>query len=300
MSLADLPRGSLAERAARALAGLTACILCARRCGADRTQGIRRASCRIGRLARVAHWGEWQGAPAGFEGAGAILFAGCNLRCLACNTWQASWENEGAEVTARELADIMLGLQAQGRTQLALVSPSHVPAQILEALVLAAADGLTMKLVWDSGGYDSVETLGLFDGVIDFYVPDVKHGDAATARICTGVADYPAVNARVVAEMVRQVGGERVVARHLVLPNGLAGTEAALAALPAGTQVEVMANYQPVFRANRMAKLNRSVTEAEIAECMRALDGDGGPGGPGRRHALKRWTGRRGGPGSGP
>jgi len=233
----------------------------------------------------MAHWGDWQGAPAGFEGAGAILFSGCNLRCLACNTWQASWEGEGAEVTARELADIMLGLQAQGRTHLALVSPSHVPAQILEALVLAVADGLTMKLVWDSGGYDSVETLALFDGLIDVYVPDVKHGDAATARICTGVADYPVVNARVVAEMVRQVGGERVIARHLVLPNGLAGTEAALARLPAGTQIDVMDNYQPVFRANRMAKLNRLVTEAEVAECV---------------CALKRWTGRHGGPGSGP
>ncbi len=266
MSLATL---SLAHRAARAVAGLAACTLCARRCGADRTQGIRRATCQTGRLAKVAWWGEWADAPAGLEGAGAILFAGCNLRCLACSTWQASWEGEGREVTARELADIMLALQAEGRTHLALVSPSHVPAQILEALALA--EGLTMKLVWDSGGYDSVETLALFEGLVEVYVPDVKHGDAAAARVCTGVADYPQVNRRVVAEMIRQVGLEKVILRHLVLPNGLAGTELAMAGLAAGTRVEARGDYQPLFRAYRMAKLNRPVTGEELAEARAYL-----------------------------
>lgn len=267
--------GGLRRRAAHMVARLAACTLCARRCGADRTQGIHRATCRIGRWAKVAPAGAWTDAEACLGGTAAIAFSGCNLRCLACNTWESSWDGRGDEVSAEQLAAIMLELQAQGFQRLALVSPSHVPAQILEALALAAEGGLTLPLVWDSGGYDSPETLALLNGVVDIYRPDLKHGHGAVARVCTGVVDYPEVNAQVIAAMHAQVGdlvmGEDgmarrgLLARHLVLPNDLAGTAAALACLPAGSAVNVMDSYRPVFRAAKAPKLNRPATAEEVA-----------------------------------
>ena len=198
--------GSLRRRADLALARLAACTLCGRRCGADRSQGIRRASCQTGATATVAYCGPARDAEPCLAGAGEILFAGCNLRCLACSTWEASWEGWGEPADADALAERLLGLQRAGHRLVMLSSPSHVPAQILDALARAAERGFQLPLVWQSGGYDAVETLELLEGVVDLYVTDFKHGDAAAGRLCTGVADYPQVAARAIAEMHRQVG----------------------------------------------------------------------------------------------
>lgn len=277
--------GRLRQRAAEALARMAACTLCARRCGADRIHGIARATCRIGRLAKVASMGAWTDAEACLGDSAAILFSGCNLRCLSCNTWPASWDGAGHEVTADQLAGMMLALQARGFRRLALISPSHVSAQILEALVLAAERGLTLPLVWDTGGYDDLDSLALLDGVVDIYRPDLKHGHGAMARMCTGVSDYPAVNAQIVTAMHAQVGDlvvdgdgmarRGVLARHLVLPNDLAGTAAALACLPAGSTVHVADSYRPEFRAGKAPKLNRPATAAEIAAAREVARGLG-------------------------
>lgn len=260
--------GKLHDRAQLALGRLAACTLCARRCGADRTQGIKRATCQTGRWAKVARWGA-STAIGDLAGAAEILFSGCNLRCLACSTSAASWDGEGDQVDGRALADILLELQRRGHGLVMLASPSHVPAQILEALCLAVADGFRLKLAWQSGGYDSLETLALLDGVVDVYVPDFKHGDGAAARVCLGVADYPEVTSAAVAEMYRQVG-PGVLVRHLVLPAGLAGSPAVAAALPAGVAVQVLDDYQPRHRANRHPKLNRRPSADEVA-AARAL-----------------------------
>lgn len=277
--------GRLRHRAAQAVAGLSSCTLCARRCGADRTIGIRRATCRIGRLAKVASWGAPARAELCLAGTGEILFSGCNLRCLSCATWAASWDGEGTEVTAEALADIMLAVQERGHQRLMLASPSHVPAQILEALCLAADQGFHLPLAWQSGGYDSLDTIRLLDGIVDLYIPDVKHGDASVARVCTGVADYPAVSGAVVAEMQRQVGHlvlgadgvarRGLLVRHLVLPSGLGGTAQVLAGLPVGTAVSLSDTYLPLFRADRHPKMNRRPTPDEAAaavECARERD----------------------------
>lgn len=267
--------GKLCQRAATALDRLAACTLCARRCGADRTQGIRRATCQTGAQAAMASWGAVQGGEGLLAGAAEILFAGCNLRCLACSTWAASWNGVGASVDAGALADIMLAAQAQGHRLMVLSSPSHVPAQILDGLRVAVGRGFRLPLAWASGLYDSVETLTLLDGVIDLYIADFKHGDGAAARLCAGVEDYPQVAARAVAEMHRQVGPLRrdgdgraiagLLVRHLVLPNDLGGSAAVFAALPAGTSVQVLDDYQPLHRANRAPKLNRRPSADEVA-----------------------------------
>ncbi|MGE5515336.1 MAG: radical SAM protein [Bacteroidota bacterium] len=272
--LARLAASELRRRADTALARLAACTLCARRCGADRIGGIHRATCRTGARAAVASWGGVEGDPL-LEGGADILFAGCNLRCLACSTWAASWDGAGDAVDADGLADILLAAQDQGRRMVVLSSPSHVPAQILDALCTVVARGFRLKLAWATGLYDSLDTLALLDGVIDLYIADFKHGDGAAGRFCTGVADYPDVAAQAVAEMHRQVGPLRcdaagravagLLVRHLVLPNDLAGSAAVFARLPPGTAVQVLESYTPQHRASRAPKLNRRPSADEVA-----------------------------------
>lgn len=282
--LARLANRELRRRADTALARLAACTLCARRCGADRTRGIHRATCRTGVRAAVASVGTVLGDEL-LAGCEDILFAGCNLRCLGCSTAVASWDGNGAAVDAGALADILLAAQARGRRMVMLSSPSHVPAQILDGLCVAVERGFRLKLAWATGLYDSLETLALLDGVIDLYVADFKHGEAAAGRLCTGVADYPQVATLAVAEMHRQVGHLRcdaegravagLLVRHLVLPNDLAGSAAVLASLPPGTAVQVLESYLPQHRASRAPKLNRRPSADEVAAARTCAEAAG-------------------------
>lgn len=267
--------GRLNDRADAAVAKLAACTLCARRCGADRHAGNKKASCGIGRLAKVHTWGRQTGEETCLGEAGTIIFAGCNLRCLYCPTPEAGWDGAGVEVTAQYLAAIMLDVQDSGCRMVTLVHPSHVAAQILEALPLAIAGGFRLPLVWSSGGYDSLDTLALLDGVVDIYLPEAKYGDSAVARQCSGISNYAEINRAIIAEMHRQVGPLQrdedgvamrgLLVRHLVLPNDMAGTAAALAELPSGTPVSLMDRYRPNFRADRHPKLNRAPSGEELA-----------------------------------
>lgn len=214
------------------------------------------------------------------DGAADILFAGCNLRCLACSTAAASWDGQGVAHDGDGLAGLLLQQQEQDRRLVVLSSPSHVAAQVLDGVARAAGRGFALPLAWATGGYDSLDTLALCDGVVDLYVLDFKHGDAAAGRLCAGVADYPQVATAAAAEMARQVGplrrddGGRAVGgllvRHLVLPNDLGGGAAVFAALPAGTAVQVLDDYHPAHRANRAAKLNRRLSADEVAAAKRA------------------------------
>lgn len=267
----------LRRRADLALERLASCTLCARRCGADRTRGIRRATCQTGTVAAVAGVTARQGMLAG---AADILFAGCNLRCLACSTAAASWDGDGEAMDGEALAGLLCRLQEQGHRMVALSSPSHVPAQILDAVARAVGRGFSLPLAWVSGGYDSLDTVALLEGVVALYVLDFKHGEAAAGRMCAGVADYPRVAAAAVAAMAAQVGPLRrdeqgraiggILVRHLVLPNDLGGSRAAFAALPAGTVVEVLDDYRPLHRAARAPKLNRHPSADEVAAAKQA------------------------------
>lgn len=249
---------SLAARAATAGARLSACDLCPRRCGADRTRGISRTTCRVGRTALVHAAGE-----------GRIVFAGCNMRCLHCPLPAAAWETQGTPAGAEALAAIMLDQQAAGWPRLTLVNPGHVAAQVLEALALATAAGFRLPVEWRSGGYDAVETLALFDGVVDAYRIEIKFGDDAAARSIAGVRGYVDASRAALAEMARQPA--RVTVRHRVLPDGLAGSAAvlALAAQFPGVEVEILDGYRPCWRASRHPRLNRAVTEEDVETVRR-------------------------------
>ncbi len=189
--------GALAERARDAYRHLRSCDLCARYCRVDRTQSIEGAVCRTGVQAVVHSYGPHLGEEdclRGWNGSGTIFFSWCNLRCIYCQNWEISWKGEGRPVSARELAEMMLSLQRQDCHNVNFVSPSHVVAQILEALVIAVEGGLRLPLVYNTGGYDSPEALTLLDGVIDIYMPDMKYSEADSARQFSKVRKYPEVN----------------------------------------------------------------------------------------------------------
>jgi putative pyruvate formate lyase activating enzyme len=280
-----LRSGELEARARRAVEGLASCDLCAHHCRVNRHETTRGAVCRTGRRAVVhghgAHHGE-ERPLRGRCGSGTIFFSSCNLRCVFCQNWEISQKGEGREVEPRELAAIMLGLQERGCHNVNLVSPSHVVAQILEALVLAARDGLRLPLVYNTGGYDSPEALALLEGVVDVYMPDMKYADSAAAREYSRIRRYVEVNRAAVREMHRQVGdlvlGPRGLAqrglliRHLVLPADLAGTERVLAfiagEISANTYVNLMAQYHPCYRAWNAPPLDRPLTREEFRRAL--------------------------------
>jgi putative pyruvate formate lyase activating enzyme len=237
------------------------------------------------------HFGE-EAPLVGQGGSGTIFFTNCNLKCVFCQNYSISQIGEGREVTAEELAAMMLSLQRRGCHNINLVSPTHVVPQILEALELAVAGGLSVPLVYNSGGYDSVETLKLLEGIVDIYMPDMKYSHDEIARQYSGIDNYPSVNRAAVKEMHRQVGGlkvdERGIAikglliRHLVLPHGLAGTEETTRFLARevslNTYLNVMAQYHPCHQAFRFPLLSRAVTREEFDEAVSLA----------RRQGLKR------------
>ncbi len=287
--------GELQARAEAALARLESCDLCARYCRVDRTSGSRGAVCRTGRRAIVSsafpHHGE-ETPLSGWRGSGTIFLSYCNLRCVYCQNWELSWKGEGGEIEAEDLARAMLELQRRGCHNINFVSPSHVVAQILEALAIAAGRGLRLPLVYNTGGYDSPEALALLDGVIDIYMPDVKYGDSEVARTYSHIHDYVRWNRAAVREMHRQVGDLAIddsglarrglLVRHLVLPGGRAGTEDVLRFLAeeisTDTYLNLMDQYRPCFKAVGDAEIGRPLSSAEHLEALEIA----------RRHGLGR------------
>jgi putative pyruvate formate lyase activating enzyme len=277
--------GELAARADRAWRRLADCDLCARYCRVDRLQTIQGAVCRTGEQAIVHSHGPHHGEEnplRGWRGSGTIFFSLCNLRCLYCQNWDISQKGLGREVGPVELARIMLELQALGCHNINFVTPSHTVAQIIRAVEIAANEGLSLPLVYNTGGYDSPQALALLDGIIDIYMPDMKYGDADTARRYSHVRDYVAVNRMAVREMHRQVGDlvlddkgiavRGLLLRHLVLPHNLAGTDSVLSFLAdevsVDTYLNLMDQYRPCYRADDYAELDRRITDREFAQAL--------------------------------
>lgn len=278
--------GELARRVETAYAMLDSCRLCPRNCRANRRSG-RPGVCKTGEKARLASYGPHSGEEppiSGRRGSGTVFFSRCNLRCIYCQNFDISQADAGPEVEPEELAAAFLELQAVGCHNINLVSPTHVVPQILAAVLLAAQAGLRLPLVYNTGGYDSLETLALLDGVVDIYMPDMKYADAKTAHMLSGVKNYPHANRAAVKEMHRQVGDltldehglavRGLLVRHLVLPNRLAGT-AEIARFLANevspnTYLNVMAQYHPEYRASAFPQLTRRITPQEYAAAIQA------------------------------
>lgn len=281
-----LDNGLLEDRIRQAQKLLSPCTLCPNNCQADRAGG-KVGLCRTGMLARVHGWCAHPGEEAvisGWNGSGTIFFSGCNLRCVFCQNFDVSQGKGDQEMSAQAIAAGLLELQSKGCHNINLVSPSHVVPQILEALRFAALAGLHLPLVYNTGGYDSIETLRLLDGVVDIYMPDMKYADAAAARRYSQVKNYPSINRAAVREMHRQVGNLQVNAaglaergllvRHLVLPHSLAGTlqvaRFLVEEISPDTAVNIMDQYRPVHQAGNHPALNRPVTAAEMQSALQS------------------------------
>ena len=275
--------GELADRTAAAWQRLEDCDLCARYCRVNRRETVSGAVCRTGDAAVVHSYGPHHGEEMplrGRRGSGTIFFSWCNLRCVYCQNWDISQKGLGHEAGPEEIADMMLRLQRQGCHNINFVSPSHVVAQIIAAVAIAAGEGLKLPLVYNTGGYDSPEALDLLDGIIDIYMPDMKYGDSATGRRFSRVRDYVEINRAAVKTMHRQVGdlkldengiAERgLLVRHLVLPENLSGTDRVLGFLAeeisTDTYVNIMDQYRPCYRAAENPPLDRRPARAAYLE----------------------------------
>jgi putative pyruvate formate lyase activating enzyme len=280
-----------ADKVEKSRGMLEACCVCPRNCGINRLEN-ETGFCGIGALAMMSsanpHFGE-ESPLVGWSGSGTIFFTSCNLKCIFCQNYEISHLMEGREIDFANLGDLMLRLQQIGCHNINFVTPTHVVPQILEAVQWAAARGLRIPLVYNSGGYDSIETLRLLDGVVDIYMPDIKFMDSKVSQAMTDAEDYPDVVKAAIREMHRQVGDllidERGIAtkgllvRHLVMPNDLAGTREAMRFLAreisTNTYVNVMNQYRPCGRAWEHPSLGRSISREEYRHALEAAQEEG-------------------------
>ncbi len=283
--------GELLQRVRVAYGRLRRCDLCPHDCGVDRIAG-ESGLCRAGFRPRIAsatlHRGE-EPPISGSRGSGTIFLTGCSLACRFCQNFPISQLGNGAELTPLGLANRMLKLQGMKAHNINFVTPTHFLPQLLAALYLAVARGFTLPLVWNSSGYEKVNSLKLLDGVVEIYLPDMKYSDNETAQAFSCAPGYREVNRSALAEMLRQVGQleldddgvavRGLIIRHLVLPYGAAGTRESLPwiaeNLGVETYISLMKQFFPAHRALETPGLERKVTDGEYDDAVAALEGAG-------------------------
>jgi len=256
------------------------CHLCPRKCGTLRLDGEHKGVCGAGRVLKISshnlHFGE-EPPISGSNGSGTVFFTNCNLHCVFCQNYPISNLGNGRNVTEEGLAKMMLELQEEGAHNINLVTPTHYVPQILEALGMAIERGLHIPLVYNSGGYESIETLRLLDGIIDIYMPDAKYWSSELAEKYSHAADYPQINRLALKEMYRQAGDltldshgvavRGLLVRHLVLPGVIEDTNKVLEFLAREISPQVyislMSQYHPCYNAFKYPELSRRLTTEE-------------------------------------
>lgn len=264
---------------------LKECILCPRQCKVDRTAG-ETGFCKTGDKLFISSWGPHFGEEkplVGYYGSGTIFFGYCNLGCIYCQNYTISHLGEGDEISFEKLANIMISLQKSGCHNINLVTPTHQMPMILHSISIAKGLGLTVPIVYNCGGYESLESLKIFDGIIDIYMPDFKYSDPEMGLKYSKAEDYPHVVKTAVKEMHRQVGDlvlnesgiakKGLLIRHLVLPNNIAGTEEFVKFVAENiskdTYVNIMDQYRPCYKAYDYPELNRRTTNKEYKEAIK-------------------------------
>jgi putative pyruvate formate lyase activating enzyme len=283
--------GELERRAQRLEARLSACDICPRECGVNRLEG-KRGFCHAAYKPAVASVGAHHGEEpvlSGSRGSGTIFFGNCNMRCVYCQNYQISQDYKAQrrnEIEIRVLAGHMLYLQELGCHNINLVSPSHYVPQIVLALLEAVPLGLRLPLVYNTSSYDSLETLHELDGIIDIYLADLRYASDECGWRFSRARDYVARSRAAIKEMQRQVGDLKtdeegiarrgLIVRHLILPNGIAGSRESLSWLvnevSPRVAVSLMSQYFPAHRARRFRKLSRTISPAEYDEVARLVD----------------------------
>ncbi|NJO92717.1 MAG: 4Fe-4S cluster-binding domain-containing protein [Chloroflexia bacterium] len=259
------------------------CTLCPHQCKIDRFKNST-GFCKSGEKARVAsfspHFGE-EAPLVGRNGSGTIFFSACNLRCVYCQNFEISQLHEGAEIEDEQLAKIMLSLQNQGCHNINFVSPTHVILPILRALKTAIKLGLELPLVYNSGGYDSVESLKVLEGIFDIYMPDIKYYENKSGNELSEAENYPQISQLAIKEMYRQVGDLKLTSdgiayrgllvRHLVLPGYSEESKKIIdfiASVSKKTFFNIMPQYRPRYKAFECVKINKSLSMTEYNEVL--------------------------------
>ncbi|NOZ87834.1 MAG: radical SAM protein [Deltaproteobacteria bacterium] len=287
MAAEKLSQEDRTRRIEKARRMLMSCRVCPRACSVDRTGG-KLGYCRTGSAARVAsanlHFGE-EPPISGFLGSGTIFFSWCNLTCVHCQNFPISQLGHGKEMTREELAGNMIDLQERGAHNINLVTPSHCTPQVMDALDMALKKGLKIPVVWNSSGYESVNTLKLLEGMVDIYMPDLKYSDDRNAKMLSDADDYWRVATMALKEMKRQVGDLQLdsaglakrglLVRHLVLPGDLSGTQKVLKwiseELGTGTAVSLMSQYFPANKAHDVPGMDRKLDPGEYLTAVHWL-----------------------------
>ncbi len=266
------------------------CRICPRLCQVDRLAG-ERGYCGVGEPPLVSsvgpHYGE-ERPLVGVGGSGTIFLAGCNLLCTFCQNHDISHGRAGRAVEPDRVAEMMLALERRGCENINFVTPTHVVPWLMDAVRRARLAGLSVPIVYNCGGYEMVETLRLLEGTVDIYMPDAKFWDADTAFRYTKARDYPDRMRAALKEMHRQVGVLQIedgvacrglLVRHLVMPDGVAGSKEVLRfiadEISPDTYVNVMDQYRPLYRARRHAEIARPITAEEFAEAYQYAGGLG-------------------------
>ena len=280
--------GELRKRVREAYARLRSCDLCPRDCGVDRVAG-QTGFCKAGLKPKIAsanvHRGE-EPPISGSRGSGTIFLSYCTLRCRFCQNYPISQFGNGEEMTTGELASRMLRIQRQGVHNINFVTPGHYLPQILAALLIAVPHGFRLPIVWNTSGYEKAEVLRLLDGIVDIYLPDMKYADDEPAVRLSSAAGYRDCNRTAVKEMLRQVGHlklddegiavQGLIIRHLVLPQGAAGSRETLRwiaeNLGTETHIALMNQYFPAYLAQETPGINRKITDDEYREAVEALE----------------------------
>jgi len=279
--------GRLDEIIGTTLLLLEECSICPRRCKVNRVKG-EFGFCKTALLPKVCsympHHGE-EPPISGKRGSGTIFFSCCNMACVYCQNYEFSQLGQGREVDFGKLADFMLQLQHMGCHNLNLVTPTHVMPQILKSLGIAIRHGFKLPIVYNTGGYELPEIIRLLDGIIDVYLVDMRYADGEHSLKYSLAADYPDYNQEAVKEMHRQVGAvetdaegiikKGLIIRHLVLPNGLSGSDKLMQfisnEISKDTYISLMSQYTPYFKAQEFKELKRRISYQEYEEAQDSM-----------------------------
>ncbi len=270
---------------------LKKCTLCPRQCRVNRLKN-EKGFCHVGKNPVISsfnlHFGE-EPPISGYRGSGTIFFARCNLHCVFCQNYPISQLGHGREISVEELSQIMLKLQKQGAHNINLVTPTHFVPQIVEAYDLATRENLHLPLIYNSGGYESLETLKLLDGIVDIFMPDAKYGNDEKALKYSNAPNYWQINKLVLKEMFRQAGNLKIneegiatkglIVRHLVLPENLAASmeifQFIAKEISHYTYISIMAQYHPAHLSYQFTELSRKITKKEYQKVLEIADKEG-------------------------
>lgn len=260
---------------------LKKCTICPHKCGIDRTKYIGR--CKSTDKVKIALYSTHnfeEPCISGEKGSGTIFFSNCNLNCVFCQNYEISQQGRGKEIEIEELAEIMLKQQEKGVENINLVTPTSYSIQIKEAIIIAKKKGLKIPIVYNTNGYENVETLRELEGLIDIYLPDLKYYYDSLGKKFSKVDNYFEIATNAIKEMYRQVGSPKLnekgimqkglMVRHLILPNNIENSKKCLKWLKENFNdniyISLMAQYFPTYKAKEISEINRKLTPKEYEE----------------------------------